>query len=461
MQSDAVFDLAENVVATNYSDIPGEAVAVSRKCVIDTLAAMLAGTSAPGCEVVSNLAREWGGREESTVIAHGCRLPAPNAAMVNATMARAWDFDDCHEEAHDHPSVATVPTAFAMAEKIGKVSGKDLMTAITLGADLVLRLRLASWAKSAQRHSPWTTATYAPFAAAAVAGKLLGLDRGRMVNTIGLAFTEASNTNQCQQDGSLAIRVHHGMAVKAGLVAALLAERGITGPQNALEGKLGLFQAYEGGIYDRRRLLADLGRRFESANISVKPYPCCKFTHAAIDATLKIVCQHDIRPDLVEEVRVRVCRDCYSAVCEPPGRKQRPDTIVDAQFSIPYTVATAIVKRGVFLGDFTPRSISDPVILEVAARVRPAIDPDLNGAGMGPCVVEVTTGHRKTYSQRVDYVIGHPRNPMSMEQCAEKFRECAAHSIKPVQADTVEEVIRMVAHLEDVEDAGRIMRLLA
>ncbi|MBI4333089.1 MAG: MmgE/PrpD family protein [Chloroflexi bacterium] len=407
MQRDVVFELAEHIVNTNYQAMPPEAVAVTRKCLLDTLGVIMAATTAPGCEALYGLAEEWGGREESTVIGRGRKLPAPNAVMVNATMARARDFDGVHEAAHDHPSVATVPAALAMAEKLGGMHGRDFLAAIALGDDLVLRLRLACRAKSGVRHSPWTSGTYAPFGAAAVAGKMLRLDEEKMVNALGLAFTEASNTLQSRMDGSLAVRVHQGMAAKAGVVAALLAERGITGPHNALEGKLGLFQAYEGGVYDRPTLLADLGRRFEGANISIKPYPCCKFTHAAIDATLRIAADHDLEADQVEDVIVYVSQDCFISVCDPLGRKQRPGSIVDAQFSIPYTVATAIVRRGVYLDDFTEAAIRDSLTLEMARKVRPMVDPELGETGMGPSIVKIRTVDKLTYSERVDCVRGH------------------------------------------------------
>ena len=317
---DAIMPLIKNVVSTTYEDIPSEAREVAKRTVIDTLGAIIAGRAAPGCQAVVDMVREWSGKEEATIICDGTQVPAPNAVWANATMGRSREIDDCDEITGDHPSVVAVPVALAVAELLGGITGKDIITATTLGGDLVLRIRT-----SCKRHagvSPWGTGSYGVFNAAAVAGKLLGLSEEKMHNAMGIAFTQMSNTFQWIIDGALSGRVQHGIAARAGLLSALLADKGITGPHNILEGKYGLYPVFEENQYDRDLIFSGLGKEFLTTRISVKPFSACKETHGPSQGTLELVNKHDIHPQDVEEIRVYVNQNAYN-LCGMPERKEK------------------------------------------------------------------------------------------------------------------------------------------
>ena len=460
-REDAIVPLSRNIIATRYDDLPTEAKDAAKKCVIDTLGVMVAGSTAQGCETIVNMVREWGGRQESTVLVYGDRVPSPNAAWANATMARALDFDDYDHVSSEHTSVSTVSTALTTAELVSGITGKDAMVAITLGADLAIRIRSAFQIKAGI--SPWSSSAYSVFPSAAVAGKLLGIDEDKMINAMGLAFTQLSNTIQGHQDGALSVRVHHGIGVRAGLLSALMADKGITGPRHVLEGKFGLYPIYAQNKYDRDILLAGLGKQFLNARISTKPWPCCGAAYGAVEGTLQLVREHDIHPDDIEEIVAHIDQTAYAFNFEPEQEKKRPNTVPAAQFSIPYAVGVAVVYRSVSLNNFTEKGIKDSRALEIASRVRAVVEPELTAvpSAQAPCLVEIKTKRGRVGPRRVDYLKGSPQNPMALEECIEKFRKCLDFSVKPLPRENTEEVIDMVERLEDVSDIARIARLLA
>jgi len=311
--------------------------------------------------------------------------------------------------------------------------------------------------------SPWSSSAYSVFPSAAVAGKLLGLNEDQMINAMGLAFTQLSNTIQGHQDGALSVRVHHGIGVKAGLLSALMAKKGVTGPRHVLEGKFGLYPIYAQNQYDRDILLAGLGQQFLNARISTKPWPCCGAAYGAVEGTLQLVREHDIYPDDVEGIVVYIDQTAYAFNFEPEQEKKRPNTVPAAQFSIPYAVGVAVVYRDVTLNSFTKDGIKDEKVLGIASRVRAVVEPELTAvpSAQAPCLIEIKTKRGKVGPRRVDHVKGGPHNPMTLEECIEKFRKCVDFSIKPLPKENTEEVIDMVKGLEDVSNIAGIPRLLA
>jgi len=460
-QEDAILPLVRNVIATRYDDLPAEARDATKKCVIDTLGVTIAGSTAQGCNTIASMAKEWGGHQESTILAYGERVPSPNAAWVNATMARARDFDDYDSVTAEHPSVSTVTAALVVGELVGGVSGKEAITAITLGDDLAIRIRSAFKVKAGM--SPWVSSSFSVFPSAAVASKLLGLDEDQMINAMGLAFSQLSNTIQGHQDGALSVRVHHGIGVRAGLLSALMAGRGITGPCHVLEGKFGLYPVYGQNKYDRDILLAELGKQFLNTRISTKPWPCCGAAYGVIEGTLQLVREYDIHPEDVDEIIVYIDQSAHAYTFEPEQEKKRPRMVPAAQFSIPYTVGTAVVHRDVALDNFTEESIKDEKVLEIASKVNAVVKPELTAtpSAQAPSLVEIRTRRGKVGPRKIDYVKGSPQNPMTLEECIQKFRKCLNFSVKPLPKDNTEEVIDMAKGLEDVSDIARIAHLLA
>lgn len=406
-ERDVAFVLAEYVVSLKYEHLPAEAVAATKKDILDTLAAALAGSTADGIKTVRELLLDWGGKKESTILVYGDKLPAPNAAMMNGTMAHARDYDDIHDRGVVHAGVSAIPATLAIAERRGKVTGKELITAVALGIDLMCRLGIAAGVPPA--NSGWhNTAIFGIFGSTAACGNLLGLDVNKMINAFGIAYSQCSGNVQCIRDSALSKRMQAGFAAKGAILSALLAEKGYTGAQNTFEGKYGLFNVYYEG-FDKKALISDLGSSFEIINIGFKPYPSCRGTHNGIDAALALAQQHNINPDEIEKIIVHHGRN--SLIClEPLAVRRKPHSVVDAQFSIPYTIARALTQRKVGLSDFTEQSVLDESVAKIAQKVKPHFVQELTSAGaLEPIIVDIHLANNRVYSKRVDVALGDPR----------------------------------------------------
>jgi len=459
---DVAIILSRNIVASEYEDIPIDALEASKKLTLDILATAIGGSTAKGCQELVDLARDWGGKQESTILGYGYRVPAPNAAQANASMAHALDYDDTHDGNIVHASAVVVPVCLAMAERKGKVSGKEFLTAVTLGLDLSTRLSGATRFKTDMLYDGWwNTPLYGYFSAAASAGKLLELDEDKMANAFGIAYEQAAGTMQCAIEAALTKRMCPGFAARGGIVSALMAQKDITGARNCLEGKAGLYTIFFSGGCDREYLTNELGKRFEGADLSLKPYPTCRANHPAIDATLYLVREYALKPEDITEVTVSVGRGTHTFTCTPLELKREPKTTVDAQFSLPWTIATAIVKNKVLIRDFSAEAIRDDRVLRIAQKVIPRLDENLTvPSGVEPAIVEIKTNEGRLLSKRVDFAYGHPKKPMTWESIIDKLFDCAAYAVKHIPEDNLRKTAEKVREMEKLDDVGSIVQLL-
>lgn len=460
---DAVFDFVDNFVDKKYSDIPEAAIDAAKKEVLDTLGVALAGSSSLGIKELIELAKEWGGRQQSTILGYGLSMPTPIAAQVNASMAHALDYDDAHDGAIMHPGVITVMTSFAVAERIGGLSGKDFITSIVLGDDFLCRLGLAVAARVNPIKMGWhQTTLFGYLCAAAVAGKIIGLDKDRMVNALGIAYHQCSGNGQCTIDGTLTKGMGPGFAVRGGITSALMAERGITGAKDSLEGEWGLFNQYHRGNYDAQVLTSELGKKYEGTNISIKPYPCCRGSHLSIDAALALVNENNINTSDIDKVTVFTGEGNYQLLCSPLEVKRNPRNTVDSQFSIPWVVATAIAKRKVTIGDFTYEAITNKSVLEVSNKLDVQIDHNLNRSDqLEPARVVINLKSGKVFTKQCDDASGSPEKPISFSDCINKFRDCAAYSVHPIHQDKIDKTLQLIEQIDELADVTEIVRTIS
>jgi 2-methylcitrate dehydratase PrpD len=475
-EMDAIQLFAQNFLKVQYGDLPQDVVETTKREILDFLGVALAGYDSPGAKELADLLSGLGGKEESCAICHKKKLPAPVAAQINATMGHGLDFDDVHDLAVMHPAVTIVPACLAVSESLGAVSGKKLITAVALGVDMVCRLALATWpgydplvpetkklAFQAERvKNGWHLTTVMGYLAVAGAtAKLIGLDEAQMVNAFGLALHQCSGSHQGRDDGSHAKRLGPGFAARAGVLSSLMAQKGITGAKNVLEGPMGLYQMYFQGGYDPTTLTADLGRHFEGKNVSFKPYPCCRGTHTNIDAALALVRNEKIRPRDLKAVKVFVDTGGHQMLCSPLEVKIKPRTPVDAQFSIPWGVATALARGQVGIEHYTDAAIQSQDILEVARKITVVLDRSLDTSHKTPTGrVEIETPTGEHFSSQVEYPLGSPEREMTMDDCIAKFKSCADYSAADITHEKQHDLIEMIKKMEHSEDAGSIMQLI-
>jgi 2-methylcitrate dehydratase PrpD len=457
---DIISKFVKNWPEIRYEDLPDHVIEIVKCEIIDSLAAALAASSVDGLQQLLDVIDEWGGNRQSTILAGGIKCPAPDAALVNGTLIHALDYDDGCPATLVHIGCTAVSAGFSVAERVGGITGKEFITGLVLGSDFINRLALASRPNGSITLSGWfPTALYGYLGSAAVAGIIMKLDQEAMLNALGIAYNQCAGNMQSIHDGVFAKALAAGLAAKGGVTACIMAERGISGTRNCLEGKAGFYNVYHGGDYDPQILIKDLGERFETERIGFKPYPCCGQSHAAIDAALSLRSKYNIVPDGVQDITVSLSDAAY-ILCVPLQEKQNPQTMIDAQFSLPWTVATALVKGKVTLEDFTVTALRNEEVLKVSRKVTGRLEPEFNRRGVGPgsVTIKLTTGHE--YTQYVEFGLGSVENPMTFDDCVRKFKECYPYSIRPVSAATADNIIELVRHLEQLKDAAQIIRLL-
>jgi 2-methylcitrate dehydratase PrpD len=448
--------LAKHIVATNYDDIPANVADITKRSFFDGLATILAGGGlGEGCKQFVNMAIAGGGREESTIISFDAKVPACMAAFANGSMAHAIDFEDTHDLAHVHPNAATIPAALAVAEAVGNVSGKEFVTALALGSDIVCRLGLAL------QEDPLKYGWYMPpilgaFGAATAAAKLLKISQEKIVDAFSLTLCQATCSAELTHSTRSIVRaIRDAFSAKAGVLSAQLAQRGITGFEQPIEGKAGLFRLYARRDYDLSVLTNGLGKIFEGANVSFKPWPSCRGTHSFVEATLQILETHDFNADDIEAIKLTISSTPIDRMlCDPLERKQSPTTAIDAKFSIPFAVAVAAVHRELTLDHFMPGGLRDPGVLEVAKKVSCEVDSKLE-ANQG--FIEIRVGHKVISLRIPEFAYGHPTKPMSWEALVAKFIDCASHSAKQIPRGDLSKLIDLILHLEDVNSMEEVV----
>ena len=452
--------LAEYIVNTKYEDLPIEVVQKTKRQILDILGVMFpSSTLEKGCIALEKIAKEAGGREESTLVGFGGRVPSWMAAFVNGSLCHPMDYDDVIDETPNHPSSHAFPTALAVAEKVGNVSGKEFITAMALGIDLNVRLSAGPKGGLIEDY-PWCPITvFGVFSSTAVAGNLLRLSQEEMTNAFGIALDRASGISKSITASDSEIRaIRDGFGNREGVLAALMAQKGITAYKYGIEEA---YKVFYNNNYDPGSLTSNLGREFMGLKVSLKPWPACRGTHTYIKAALDIATENNLGYDEIKKTVVTVGAFGRDNLCTPLDVKQRPKLSINAKLSLPFIIGVVFGKRRVVIEDFFPENLSDPKVLEIASKVEYKFDPQLPKGLNSPGIVEVETKGGRTLSRREDIPYGHPANPTSDEELIAKFRDCARYNKKTMSEEKVADLVKLILEIEKVEDIKEITQILA
>jgi len=449
MTQDPAFAFAEHVAITTYAALPISAIAATKRDLMDTFGCALGGSGAPGIAEILRLLRHWGGREEAGLLLVGGQLPAHQAALVHGAMGHALDYDDTLDEGCSiHPGVSVLATTLAVADLLGCVTGKDAILAATLGLDISSRVALA-----ATLDRGWhRTSAIGIFGATAVAGKLLGLDREQLAHAFGIAYSQAAGNRQCIVDGALTKRLQAGQAASSAIFSALLAKDGFTGAAGVFAGRFGFYELFQPNGFDLGPLLADLGQAWRGEMISFKPYPCGRPLHAAIDAAMAL--HRDIGGAAITDVVVSANAFTVADQFSGAAHKRSPTQIVQAQFALPFLIAAALLRGRVGIAELNARDAPD--ILDLSARIGSEIVGD---APFGAARITVKIGDGRTVVRDVSAPRGSPALPLTDAERIAKFRDCAAHAVRPITGTTVDRAIALLQGLEDASDVAALVRL--
>ena len=453
MTEDPAFALARHVTATPFAALPSATIAATTRDIIDTFGCILGGTGAPGLDALFEMEDHWGGRAESVVLLRERQLPAPRAALVNASAGHALDFDDTHDTAGSiHPGISVLAAGLAMADCVGGVDGPAFLRAIALGLDVSCRIALASTVDRGWHR----TACIGVFGAAVTSGLLLGLDAEQMRHALGVAYSHAAGNRQCILDGALSKRLQAGQAAGAGVYAAFLARKAFTGAHNIFSGRYGFLELYQPGGHDASLLLRDLGQAFRGDGLSFKPYPCGRPLHAAIDAALAIRAELGlVSADKIADVTISLDEAVYADQFGGAPAKRRPTQVVEAQFALPFLVSTALVHGRVGIGDVA--GLGDAPTLALSARIGGEIAPTRQPRDWAAITVRLTDG--RTARVETSDPIGSPEKPLSEAALSAKFRDNAANARRPIPDGDIDSALHALANLRDLPDMRMLTRL--
>jgi 2-methylcitrate dehydratase PrpD len=449
--------MLENALATRFENFSAEIPEAAKYRVVDTLGCLIGGATDAGNPELLKLIQDKGGKKEATILVHGGQAPVAEAALVNCIMARSFDFGAVSPlvdgiSCPGHTSETTVPAALTIAEAAG-AGGRDVITALLVGDDIAARLLAASgFGFSLGWDGVGTVNT---FGVAAIAGRLLGLDKTQLRHAFGIALNLIGTTFQSFWDGTTAFKLPQGLAARSGIFAAQLAKAGWTGPEDALFSRFGYYRMFTEGAGKPQALTDDLGKKYFSDG-TIKPYPCCRITHAAIDASLALLKKYRFQADDVASVVLETAPGGLEHVVGHTF-KIGPFPHGNAAFSYEYVIATAFLFGSVKPEHFTEKAIRSPAIADFIKKIELTAvnDVEFEKARM---TVALKDGRQLT--ETVTKVKGDPlTNPMTPDDIIAKFWVNVDFT-RMLSRKKAGDLLDKLLHLEKVENVRELIPLL-
>jgi 2-methylcitrate dehydratase PrpD len=416
--------------------------------ILDVIGNSIAATNQPATQVVNNIVKSWAGPADSFAIG-ASKLPAAAAALLNGTLAHAMDFDDTHLPSVLHPSASVVPAALAVGSKLGS-KPTEVLDAITFGIEVTCRLGMAGFDRKLGNSVFFergfhATSICGTLGSAVAAAMLMKLNADEITSAIGISASMGAGLLEANRTGGTVKRMHCGWAAHGGVVAAELAQAGLTGPPTVIEGRFGFMQAYCGDQVNLDEITDGLGSTWVLPDLFFKPYPCNHFTHTGIDAARTLKAK-GVTPDQIVSIDLGVPSPVLRTIAEPRESKIKPESGYHAAFSGPFTVAAAFYREnglGLFHEDFEDESAHDPEILALAAKVNVNANEECDAIFpfQFPAVL---TAHLKDGTSMTEKVLvnrGGPKNPLTDAELALKFESNVRDSLNPDQAREVAHTI--------------------
>jgi len=442
--------LCEFVERTGYDDLPQDAIETGKRMILDTLGCALGGIESDAATTALNTAAlNYQEEDKCRIVGTSRSTRAKDAAFVFGIASHVLDYDDVHHGMGGHPSVPILSTIIPLGEEIG-ATGEEILSALILGAEA--EITLADVMNPGHYEAGWhPTSVLGTIGASLAAGKLLDLDRSELRRAVGIAASHASGIKA--NFGTMTKPYHVGNAARGGIEAAELASQGYTANESVLEadfgGFCGLFEGDHPHSFDNH--LERLGSPWGilSPPVGFKPYPCCRASHAAIDAVLHLREQHQLAPGDIESM----------TVTQHPSRldhtdRPNPQDVLDAKFSIQYLLSVALEAGDVRLGHFDGTAITSREFRRHIDKVSIRKDAELfDGAEYG-ATVQITGGANERYTRRVDNPRGSGENPLAQDELHAKYRECATRVLPEPQ---ISASLYLVSDLENLDDISPLI----
>jgi 2-methylcitrate dehydratase PrpD len=449
----ATVTLAEYIANAAYSDLPDSAVVAAKRAVLDQIGLILLGSTLPWSTPAVTVLSSFGGAPESAILGTVKRAPAVHAAMINSGFGHACEMDDSGYTGGCHPGSLTVPPALALAERDG-LSGKDVLLAIVVGYEVLSRMgRVMTEALLAKGFHHQSV--IGPFGVAAVAGRLLRFDPETMVNALAIAGSHSGGVAEYDQQGGEVKRYHSSIAVQGGMMAALLAQAGLTGPYSILEGTKGVPRLFAGvsDVYDIVAGLDDVsGLAVERTTF--KPYPATGTLHTSIYALSELMREHSFGPDDVESIDVSMSPLAKSH----GGSIIEPQDVIGAQFSLAFSLALVLMFRRCVLADYMNADLwHDPDVKKIGSKVHIHTSEEFTGPLLTGARLRVSLIDGRVLDREELHRKGSPVNPLSSDEMTQKFRGSAGAVLDDRQMDRV---ISLIDHLDELDDVSQLVAAL-
>jgi len=448
--------MARFALSLTYDSIPESARKEAKRFLLDSVGCALAALDHEDMRQAYDFIRQLGGTEQATIIGHGTKTNLGNAALMNALLIRAMDYNDIYwKQDPSHPS-DIIPAALSPAEYKSR-SGKDLLAGILICYELEMRLCLA--ADPGVREVGWHHATLTQFVSPLVAARMLGLTEDQAVAACGI-----SGSTHFTLGGVVAGHLTNmkntadPMATEAGVRAAMLAATGYSGPVELFEGKEGVFEVVSNVTWDAEKMLGGLGDEFLITECGYKAFPTEALTHQPITAVLEVMSANSIDPHRVSEVLIKTTTRGADILSDPT--KYEPRTKETADHSLPYCIAVAVCKGNVLPSDFEEEALTDAFIWETLPKIKVVADPEIDGLfpKVKRAIVTITTDDGRSYTVQEDHAKGRAERPLSDEELIDKFRANASHVMTDGAMDNV---VDATFALEEASTVSEYMRLLA
>ncbi len=435
-------EITDFIIKLKFNKIPPNVLLKSKRCILDTLGAALAGSCVPASIITRNFVKEMGGGvSESTLLGFGEKVSCLNAALINTTAANALDIEDGHLAANGHPGSIITSVALAITER-EKLSGQNFIEAVIVGYEVYLKIAIHAHSLSRELYNLIAvgTGTLGVFGAAATAGKLLGLNKKELTNALGVAgsFAPIAPNLRALETGAMT-QESLGWTAAASVAATFLAKAGFTGPDTILK-----------DIKGPKDL--GLGKDYEILNVYFKPYASCRWSHPAIDCVLKIIQAHRFSPEDITEIEIQTV-SWAKTLDNPP-----PKNCAAAQYNLPYVIGAAITDGKVGPDQIAENRLKDPIILSIAKKVKILVSPEIDVKYPERCgaLVKIKT-KKQEYETHVAVAKGDPKNPLTDYELETKFKELTE---RVLPKEKMNRVIQYVNNLEDLNNLDNLIKNL-
>ena len=446
--------MARWAAGVEYKHLSQDAVYQAKRYLLDSAGCALGGYQQHDVIIALDVLKEIAGRGPSTVIGTGQKIDPVSASLANALMIRCMDYNDIYwKQDPSHPS-DIFPAAMACCER-AKSDGKELIVGFVLGHEFEMRLCEAAFPGIRERG--WHHATLTAFASPIVAGRALRLPWEKIQHAIGMSASRHCTLGAAVSGKLTMIKnTVDPMATQSGVFAALLAEKGYTGPEHVIDGKEGLVHCL-GPDWKLNILTDGLGETWRITQCGMKFFPTEALTHTPISAVLDLVKENDLHPDNVEKIQIRSLARAADILSDPS--KYDPHTKETADHSLPYVIAAALAERQVTPAQFEMKKIMDPTIRAQLKKVEVVADPEIEKVfpALQRVFVNITTTDGRKLSKQLDYPKGDPRNPLSDAEIEEKF-SALAEGVLSEKAQ--KKLIGAIWNLEKIGSVAKLMALM-